>query len=172
MKNTIIRQVTSEDYEQIYRLIKTAFESAEHRDGEEQDFAARLRERSSYLPELELVAEYEGQLVGHIMFTETYVKMADGGCYRTLMVAPLSVLLEMRNSGVGSALMKEGLKRASQIGYQTAFLCGDPAYYQRLGYRHAYLHSITHKSIPEQYVMVYEMKPGSLSGITGIIKLE
>lgn len=167
----IIRETAEKDYSTIYDLIETAFKTAEHRDGTEQDFAVKLRESENYIPALDLTAVKEGQLIGHIMFTSTYVTLPDGSRYSTLMVAPLSVLLEYRNAGVGKALMKEGLCIAEKMGYKTAFLVGDPNYYERFGYRQTDRYDIRHKSIPAEYVLVKEITPEALNGISGVINL-
>lgn len=169
--NFRVRQIAEADYSTVYNLIKTAFETAEHRDGDEQDFAVNLRNGDNYIPELDLVAEQDGELLGHIMFTKTYVTKPDGSRYNTLMVAPLAVLLEYRSSGVGSALMKEGLRIAQAMGYQSAFLVGDPGYYQRFGYKLTHLYGINHESMPSEYVQVKELIPGALDGVTGLINL-
>ena len=84
--NIIVRQTTEADYSAVYDLIKTAFETAEHKDGTEQDYAVDLRNGMGYLPELDLVAEVDGKLAGHIMFTKTYVTLPDGSKHDTLMV--------------------------------------------------------------------------------------
>ena len=65
-----IRQETPADYPVVYTLIKDAFASAEHCDGNEQDLAAALRQSTSFVPELSLVAEADGRIVGHILFTK------------------------------------------------------------------------------------------------------
>lgn len=170
-KDFIVRQVTKVDYPTVYKLIKTAFETAEHRDGDEQDFAVNLRNDENYIPELDLVAEFDGQLIGHIMFTKTYVTKPDGSKYDTLLVAPLSVLLECRSMGAGSALMKEGFRIAATMGYGTAFLIGDPNYYQRFGYKPSHLYGINHDSFPAEYVMAKEIVSDALDGITGMINM-
>lgn len=167
----IVRQITEADYATVYKLIQTAFETAEHRDGDEQDFAVNLRNGDNYIPELDLVAEKDGELIGHIMFTETYVAQPDGSKYKTLLVAPLSVLLEYRSCGVGSALMKEGLRIAQTMGYQSAFLIGDPNYYQRFGYKLTHLYGISHESMPAEYIQVKELTQGALDGVTGLINM-
>lgn len=169
--NFIVRQIIEADYSAVYKLIKTAFETAEHRDGDEQDFAVNLRNGDNYIPELDLVAERDGELIGHIMFTKTYVTKPDGGRYNTLMVAPLSVLIEYRNLGVGTALMEEGLRIAKAMGYQSAFLIGDPNYYQRFGYKLTHLYGINHESMPAEYLQVKELSQGALDGVTGLINL-
>lgn len=166
-----IRQTTAADYATVYDLIQTAFLTAEHRDGDEQDFAERLRNSPAYLPGLDLLAEVDGQPAGHIMLTRTRVVRPDGSHYDTLLVAPLSVLLEYRNLGVGSALMQQGLRLAAEMGYGAAFLVGDPNYYRRFGYELSAQHGIVHESLPAEYVMVKELRPGALSGITGKIEM-
>lgn len=169
--NFKVRQITEADYTTVYKLIKTAFETAEHRDGDEQDFAVNLRNGDNYIPELDLVAERDGKLLGHIMFTKTYVTKPDGSRYNTLMVAPLAVLPEYRSIGVGSALMKEGLRIAQNMGYQSVFLIGDPNYYQRFDYKLTRLYGINHESMPAEYLQVKELTQGALDGVTGMINL-
>ena len=61
-----IRQEREQDYPEIYRLVKEAFATAEHADGNEQDLVEALRKGSAYLPELALVAEEEGVLLGFV----------------------------------------------------------------------------------------------------------
>lgn len=130
-----------------------------------------LRNGESYIPELDLVAEIDGRLIGHIMFTKTYITKPNGSKYDTLLVAPLSVLLEHRKSGVGSKLMEEGLTIAGTMGYLSVFLIGDPDYYQRFGYKHTSLYGINHESLPVEYLMTKELSEGALDGVSGLIKM-
>ena len=103
------------------------------------------------------------------MLTNTSVTKPDGTRYNTLLVAPLSVLIEYRSAGVGSALMKEGLRLAAVMGYEAAFLVGDPNYYQRFGYKQTQLYGISNDSIPGEFVLVKEIADHALDGITGVI---
>lgn len=166
-----IRQESETDHNEIYTLIKTAFETAKVKDGDEQDFAVKLRESNRYIPALALVAEQDGKLIGHIMLTKTNIVKSDNEKKEVLLVAPLSVLIEYRNTGVGSALMKEGLKRAKDMGYKAAFLCGDPAYYNRLGFRQASHWGIGNvQNIPEQFVLAYELEDNILKDMKGKVE--
>ena len=97
------------------------------------------------------------------MLTKTYVVLPDGGRYDTLLLAPLSVLREYRNAGVGSALVRAELRIARTMGYRTVFLVGEPDYYRRYG--------ISHEFLPAEYVQTVELVPGALAGITGRIKM-
>lgn len=169
MKKIIIRQELGKDLDEVYNLIKTAFETAKVKDGDEQDFTVRLRNGKNFIPELSLVAEANGKLIGHIMFTKTPVAQSNGEKFEGLLVAPLSVLLEYRDFGVGSTLMKEGLRLGAQLGYKAAFLIGDPNYYHRFGYQSSSLFGITHPDIPVEYVMAYELVPHALDNVDGTI---
>lgn len=118
-----IRKEQPADYAAVYELVKQAFEHAEHTDHNEPNLVNRLRQSPFYLPELALVAETGGIIVGHIMFTETR-----GGDSRQLLLAPLSVLPQYQNCGIGSALIKEGHRKAKELGYEYCFLVGHVGY--------------------------------------------
>lgn len=125
----LIRQETSKDYNAVYNLVKEAFIAAEHSDGTEQDLVDALRNGDAFVPELSLVAEMDGEIAGHILFTEAKV-----GDDTVLVLAPLSVLPEFQKQGIGTALIKEGHKIAREMGYQYALVLGSETYYPRLGY--------------------------------------
>jgi len=166
----IIRQETEKDYPEIYKLIQTAFETAKVKDGDEQDFAERLRNSKNYIPKLALVAETEKKLIGHIMLTKTYVDQPDGSQHEGLLIAPVSVLLEYRNKGVGSALILKGMELGKRLGYKAVFLCGDPAYYQRFGFVPTTTFGIKYAhDVPEQFIMAYELVEGALDNVYGTI---
>lgn len=124
-----IRQEISKDYNEVYDVVKEAFKAAEHRDGNEQDLVAALRNGEAFVPELSLVAEIDGKIAGHILFTEGKV-----GNDIVLVLAPLSVLPAFQKQGIGTALIKEGHKIARELGYQYSLVLGSEIYYPRFGY--------------------------------------
>lgn len=65
----LIRQETGSDFDAVYTIVQEAFAAAEHSDGNEQDLVTELRGSAAFIPELSLVAETDGKLAGHIMFT-------------------------------------------------------------------------------------------------------
>ncbi|MHB1043056.1 MAG: GNAT family N-acetyltransferase [Eubacteriales bacterium] len=163
----VIRRETPEEFSQIYDLVKVAFQTAKVSDGKEQDFVNQLRSSGNYIPELALVAEENGKLIGHIMLTKTYI-VNSGKKFETLLLAPISVALEYRNRGVGSNLIKESFKLAKKMGYTSVLLVGDPAYYQRFGFKAAVNFGIKHiHNIPDENVMACELVPDALYGISG-----
>ena len=99
-----IRVVNKSDFKDIYNLVKEAFKTAQVSDGNEQDFVLELRKRVFYIPSLEFVAEEQGKLIGHIMFTKQAVDL-EKGKLKALLIAPLCVdLARSEESRVG----KEG----------------------------------------------------------------
>ncbi len=125
----IIRQERPEDYDEVYQVIKEAFTGAEHSDGNEQDLVAELRKSKSFIPELSLIAIEDGRIVGHILFTKALVNGVE-----VLALAPLSVLPDYQNRGVGLSLMKEGHNIARGLGFEYSVVLGHPKYYPKAGY--------------------------------------
>jgi predicted N-acetyltransferase YhbS len=163
----VIRRERPEEFSQIYDLVKVAFQTAKVSDGKEQDFVNQLRSGGSYIPELALVAEENGKLIGHIMLTKAHI-VNDTNKFEVLYLAPISVVLGYRNKGIGSGLMKESFKLAKEMGYTSVLLVGDPAYYHRFGSKSAVTFGIktTHK-IPDENVMASELVPNALRGVSG-----
>lgn len=163
----VIRRETPEEFAEIYDLVKVAFQTAKVSDGKEQDFVNHLRSSGNYIPELALVAEEDGKLIGHIMLTKTNIVNGDNK-FEALLLAPISVALEYRNRGVGTGLIKESFKLAKEKGYTSVLLVGDPAYYHRFGFKTAVDFGIKHShDIPDEYVMACELVADALGGISG-----
>lgn len=128
----LIREERVRDHQAVYELIAEAFATAEHADGNEQDLVTALRKGSAFIPALSLVAEAEGQIVGHILFTEGKV-----GEDKVLILAPLSVKPACQKRGIRKALIQEGHRIAKELGYPYSLVLGSASYYPRMGYRPA-----------------------------------
>lgn len=163
-----IRPETPEEFPLLYDFVRRAFATARVCDGDEQDYAARLRDGDAYIPALALVAEEGGRIIGHVLFTRLAVRRADGGEQPALLLGPLSVALEHRQRGVGAALVREGCRRAMALGHSAVFLVGDPAYYGRFGFRPAADFGIANTNeLPDSDVLARELTPGALAGLAG-----
>ena len=125
----MIRQETPKDYETVYEVVRQAFACAEHSDGNEQDLVTALRKSDAFVPELSLVAEQDGKIVGYILFTKI-----DIGGRTALALAPLAVLPAYQRQGIGSALIREGHRIAGALGYPCSVVLGSEKYYPRFGY--------------------------------------
>ena len=161
-----IRKELPKDYAEVYDLVKAAFEHMAEASGDEQDLVNRLRKSKAFIPELSLVAEMDGKIVGHILFTKMKI-----GDHESLSLAPVSVLPEYHGQGIGSALILEGHRIAREMGYQSIVVIGHAYYYPRFGYKKAHLFGITAPfDVPPDAFMVIELVPDGLKGVSGMIE--
>ena len=126
----IIRQERPEDYDTVYHVVKEAFENAEYTDGNEQNLVAALRKRQIvYSGTFSCCCTRAKKFVGHILFTKAVVQGVE-----VLALAPLSVLPDYQNRGIGLSLMKEGHSIAHKLGYEYSVVLGHSKYYPKAGY--------------------------------------
>ncbi|MCG7851248.1 MAG: N-acetyltransferase, partial [Methanosarcinaceae archaeon] len=94
---------------------------------------------------ISLVAEINGTIVGHIAFSPVTISDGSPNWYG---LGPVSVLPEYQKQGVGKSLVNEGLSLLKALGGKGCTLVGDPAYYQRFGFRN--ISSLIHDGIPQE----------------------
>ena len=128
----IIREESPADYAAVYALTQAAFAGMEHSDGTEKDMVERMRGDKAHVPELSLVAESGGELIGHIMFAKAAV-----GDSPALLLTIVSVLPKYQKHGIGAALVNKGHDIAMKMGYGLCLLVGHKDYYPRFGYEPA-----------------------------------
>lgn len=92
------------------------------------------RERALYDAELSVVAELDGKIVGHALFSPQTIRLMDRDML-TVNLAPIGIDPAYQKRGVGAALMDEGHSIAQEKGYSLCFLLGHTDYYPRFGYR-------------------------------------
>lgn len=152
-----IRQETAQDHASVYEVVKAAFAAAEESGGTEQDLVVKLRSSAAFVPELSLVAEEEGKIIGHILFTK-----AEVNGQTVLALAPLSVLPAYQRRGVGLALMAEGHRAAKELGFGFSVVLGHAGYYPKAGYRPAGRFGITAPfDVPEENFMAIQLDPAA-----------
>lgn len=91
-------------------------------------------------PVISLLAVRDHVPVGHILFT--HAKVGDQDRPAATILAPLAVLPRVQGTGVGRALIAEGLARCAAGGIALVFVLGDPAYYARFGFTPALPHDL------------------------------
>lgn len=166
MNNVIIRQEQESDYKQVFKVVKMAFENEKYSDKDEHNLVGRLRKSDVFISELSMVAEIDGKIVGHILFTEITI-----GGQIALALAPVAVLPDYQGSGIGSKLIKAGHEVAKTLGYKVIVLLGHKEYYPRFGYVKASLYGIKAPfDVPDENFMVLELKENSLKEFNGVVE--
>jgi putative acetyltransferase len=126
-----IRQESAADSAEVLEVVRLAFGRSV-----ESQLVEKFRQNTNYVPELSLVAEYDGHVIGHILFFPIEVKV-DGKVLQTLVLAPLSVHPSYQRRSVGGELVKAGLAIVKRRGYPSVLVVGHPNYYPRFGFRRA-----------------------------------
>ncbi|MCL2362003.1 MAG: N-acetyltransferase [Defluviitaleaceae bacterium] len=168
----ILRLERPEDHYAVESLTRAAFWksnwSSEPRICDEHLLVHRLRKCPSYVPELNYVAEIDGKIVGHIIYTKSKIVDTSGKEYEMLTFGPLSAMPEYQGNGIGKALMLHTFEVARDLGYRAVIIFGHPDYYPRVGFRRAAAFGIT---TPDSKTfdpfMVLPLYNGALDGITG-----
>jgi putative acetyltransferase len=158
-----IRPETAADRGAIWEVNERAFGRPN-----EADLVDALRASDAFLPELSLVAEHDGALVGHILFSRARVD-ADAGD-GLLVLGPIAVRPELQRRGIGGRLIREGLARAAADGHRGVVLIGHPEYYPRFGFLPARQSGLESPyPVSDEAFMALALRPGALEGTRGLI---
>lgn len=160
-----IRPEAPQDIDTIHHIEVEAFGRAV-----EADLVDRLRENGGVT--LSLVAEQDGELVGHILFSPVTVAH-ESGAFEAVALGPVAVLPAYQNQGIGSALVTTGLDRCRAMGHRLVFLVGHPTYYPRFGFQPAvplgFDSTYTPDKSQHEHFMVIELQEGALEGKAGFM---
>lgn len=143
-----IRSKQPSDYQGIAEVLLQAFEQ-----DNEVRLVQEIRNSDRYISNLSLVAEVDGVIVGHILFS--YIDLVNEVTDKVLGLAPLAVRSQFQNQGIGSALVREGLARADAMGESMAIVLGHPQFYNRFGFKPSVRYGIESPfPVPEDFFMV------------------
>ena len=133
----------------------------------EADLVETLREEAARF--LSLVAEENGRVIGHILFTP--VEIVSATQVSAMGLAPMAVDPPSQRRGVGSALVRAGLDACRNAGVKVVIVLGHPEYYPRFGFRPAHLQGLrcAFEAPPEAF-MVAELRAGALDDVEGLVR--
>ena len=99
----------------------------------EARLVSKIRASADFVPELSLVAELDGSLVGHVMIS--WASLQEHDVHRRIAnLSPLAVAPQFRRRGIGTALVREVTRRADRLQEPLVVLEGSPRFYRRLGF--------------------------------------
>ncbi len=160
----LIRAEKENDRDAVYAVNVSAFETPS-----EADLVDALRDQAQ--PIVSLVAEENGEVVGHIMFSP--VSLTGHPHLKAMGLAPMAVTLEHQRKGIGSALVRAGLAQCKQLGFAAVVVLGHPDYYPRFGFSPSSRFGIDCEyKVPQDVFMAMELQPEALSGRTGRVKYD
>jgi len=156
-----IRREELQDLQQIRAINIAAFEGTA-----EAHIVDTLRADASDV--ISFVAEDDGEVVGHIMFSP--VRVVGAPDLRAMALAPVAVAPHRQRLGIGSALVRTGLEECQRLGAAAVFVVGHPSYYPRFGFSPASGFGFQCEfDVPDEAFMVAALVPGALSGHSGTV---
>jgi putative acetyltransferase len=158
----LIRAEKAGDRDAVYAVNVSAFETAS-----EAKLVDTLREQVQ--PVVSLVAEDNGEVIGHIVFSP--VSLSGYPNLKVMGLAPMAVAPRQQRRGIGSALVRAGLDQCRQLGFAAVVVLGHPEYYPRFGFSTASQFGIDSEyDVPDEVFVALELEPDALSGKTGRVK--
>jgi putative acetyltransferase len=133
------------DVAAIHAVNRAAFDSAL-----EANLVDALRAQAAGA--ISLVVAEDRTIVGHIMFSP--VRLAGAPGFRAMALAPMAVTPDRQRTGIGSALVRDGLAECRRRGVEAVFVVGHPDYYPRFGFRRALVSVIrVDLDVPDEALM-------------------
>jgi len=125
-----IRTATNPDRDDIHSVHWSAFAADER--ALVSELAVNLLSEQTTPKTISLVAESEGNIVGHVAFSP--VTLENDKSFRGYILAPLGVKPDYQQQGIGSTLIESGIQQLSTMDVNILFVYGDPNYYSKFGF--------------------------------------
>lgn len=130
----------------------------------EAQLVSELRDSEGFIPDLSLVAELNGRIVGHVVLSKVRL-VTDAGESEILALGPMSVVPSQSHRGIGAELIDAAIARAKALCYGAIVVAGHPDYYQRFNFKSASNWSVTcNLAIPEDALTAMELTKDALAG--------
>ena len=171
-ENIVIRRERKADHFAVENLVREAFWNV-YRPGCLEHFVLhRLREDPAFVPELDLVMEKDGQLMGQNMFMRAHIDADDGRQVPILTMGPISIAPEYKRQGYGKKLLDYSLEQAAALGFGALCFEGNIDFYGKSGFTFARTFGLRYHDLPEgmddSFFLCRELIPGYLAGVTGV----
>ncbi|MDR1703361.1 MAG: GNAT family N-acetyltransferase [Clostridiales bacterium] len=160
-----LRREVPPDYHAVEELTRDAFWESSDTGAtvNEHLLTHKLRQSAAFIPELDYVAEIDGRLAGHIIYSKAIITDKYGINHGIITFGPLAVAPQYKGRGAGSALARFTLAEAGRLGYPGIAIFGHPDYYPRFGFRRAGDYGLeTRNGDVFDAFMALELIPGAL----------
>lgn len=160
-----IRRETEADYRAVEELHRNAFWNVQVPGCSEHYLAHVLRKHPDFIPELDLVYELDGEIVGNVMYTKSELLEESGNSTGILTFGPIGVAPEYQRRGIGKALLEASFDIAAGLGYPAIAIFGDPDNYVARGFRSCKRYNVCLEGdVYPAALLVKELKPGFFDG--------
>ena len=162
-----IRLERPDDWREVENLTREAFWNV-YRPGCTEHYVLNLyRSNPDFIPELDLVMEEDGHIIGHVMFSKAELVLDDGRIVPSWTFGPISIHPDYKRKGYGLKLLRYALEKAREMGI--GFICmeGNIDFYSHAGFGLACRLGIHYHDEPREaevpYFLAQELIPGWLA---------
>lgn len=160
-----IRNEAENDYAAVEKITRDAFYNQYIPGCTEHYLVHIMRSHEDFIPELDLVAELGGEIIGNIMYTKASLTDESGVKKDILTFGPICVKPAYQRKGYGKMLMAHSFEKARELGYDVIVIFGSPANYVSSGFISCKKYNICLEG--DKYptsMLVKELKAGALDG--------
>lgn len=169
--NVVIRLEEQSDYRRTENLVREAFWNVYRPGCFEHYVLHRYRDNSAFVPELSLVMEADGKLIGQVMYSHAEIECDDGRKIPVMTFGPICIAPEYKRKGYGKLLLDYSMEKAARLGAGALIITGDIRFYGKSGFVEARSKGVRYFDDPEaDYLLIKELTAGFLDGIRGTYK--
>ncbi len=170
-----IRLEEPKDYRIVENLTREAFWNKYQPGCDEHFILHQFRTDPAFIPELDLLIEEEQKIIAHIMYCRIHIQCDDERIVPAILFGPVSVLPEYQAKGYGSKLIRYSLEKATQLGYGSVCITGNPQFYHCFGFRSSSCFGVYLQGVPRSeeapFSMALELQPDYFKDVKGTIVL-
>ena len=169
--NIIIRNETKEYYRKVENLTREAFWNVYRPGCTEHYVLHRYRDDPAFVPELDFVMELDGELIGQVIYVRSEIDCDDGRKVPIMTFGPIGIAPKHKRQGYGKRLLDYSMEKAKETGVGALAITGNILFYGKSGFVPAKTKGVRYADDPEaDYLLVKELIPGFLDGISGVYK--
>lgn len=169
--NIIFRLEKEEDFKEVENLVRDSFWNVYRPGCLEHYVLKNLRNDPDFVPELDIVMEKDGRIIGQNVFVKAVIKSDDGRDIPIMTMGPICISHELKRQGYGKMLLDYSLKKAKELGCKAVCFEGNILFYGKSGFDFACKFGIRYHGLSEgedsSFFLLKELEPGYLSDVTG-----
>ena len=170
-KNIIIRRENEADHRNTENLIRESFWNVYRPGCMEHYLMHCFRSDPAFVPELDLVMEIDGELIGQVMYVRSEVVCDDGRRVPIMTFGPIGIAPEYKRQGYGKRLLDYSMEQAAKMGAGALAITGNIDFYGKSGFVPARTRGIRYADDQTaDYFLIKELTKGFLDGVSGTYK--
>ncbi len=141
----IIRNESKKEERLVEEIVRESFWNHFQPGADEHFMLHNIRKSKCFIKELNFIAELDGEIIGHIVYTKSKLVDINKNIIETITFGPVCILPKYRFQGFGEKLINYSIQKAKEMGFLAIIIYGDPRYYHKFGFRCGERYDITNE---------------------------